>query len=244
MPKGLLVDLWGTLFWPSLPLEDYYRLRSQKILAVLKNSGFAFNLETVYHAYIEARRLADKVRNTSHHEIDVIGEMVILLDKLGVEPREDLLSTLVEATMYPYTNNLSLTPGAREVLELAGRLGYKVILASNTMSGEYTVQLLRKAGILHLFDFLAFSDEIGFRKPHPRFFSRIISHTGITPIDSVFVGDEEGDIEGAKKFGMKTIAFTGFQEYKGRTPPDYLAGSMEEVRNILESLTLRSRGKD
>lgn len=233
MAKGLLVDFWGTLFYPSITIEEYHRLRARKVAESLSSSGYNLDVEKVYNAYLEARRIADEIRNHSLREVDLTGELVLLLNILKVNPTSELLASLREAYMYPYLYSLSLAPGAPDLLLEARRLGYKIILASNTMSGEYTVLLLRKNGMLTLFDYLGFSDEICFRKPHPRFYSWIIHQTGINPQESVFIGDEEGDILGAKSFGMRTIAFTGFHDYMGKTEPDYTARTMQGIHELL-----------
>ncbi len=235
MERGLLLDLWGTLFWPKLPLEEYHLMRAKMILRILDQGGLS--LDAVYKAYMDARRLADKIRNTTLHEVDVVGEAIILLDKLGIEPTGDLLRELEEAYIRPYVTQLELAPGAVELIRTAREHGFRVILASNTMSGRHTRTLLMEKGLLDLFDYLAFSDEIGFRKPHPKFFSAIVHQTGISPSRSVFVGDEEGDIAGARAFGMKTIAFIGFHEYSGGVAPDYFAKSMYEVAEIIKVLS-------
>lgn len=243
MAEGLLVDLWGTLFWPSLPIEEYHMLRARILADVLAGFGYRYGVERVFQAYREARRLADAIRDASLHEVDVAGEAVIFLEKLGLEPRREVIEALEEAYLEPYLSKLTLAPGAQELLESVHRMGLKVALASNTMSGWHTAMLLRKSGLLGYFDYLGLSDEIGFRKPHPRFFSAIISATGINPSRSVMVGDEEADIRGAKSFGFTTVAYTGFHEYEGSVEPDYTARSMREVGEILEELVARRSGR-
>jgi len=231
--RGLLIDLWGTIFWPKLPLEEYHRLRARKIWESLGEAGRSLSFEAVYEAYIAARRLADAIRTTTHAEVNLTAEMLILLDKLGIEPDLDTLRRLEEAYVYPYLTHLVVAEGVADLIRTARERGFKVILASNTASGKASERLLREHGLLCLFDYLAFSDEIGFRKPHPRFFSVIVRETGIVPSRSLFVGDEEADIAGAKNFGMKAVAFTGFHDYDGSTTPDATARTMAEVAEML-----------
>lgn len=226
--KGFLVDLWGTLFYPSISLEEYHRRRAEHLSKVL-----GLPLESVYEAYMHARKLSDAVRAWSMREVDVVGEIVIMLSKLGVEPERSLLERLAEAYMTPYLRFLRAAEGAAELLEGAREEGYKVILASNTLSSKHTIVLLREAGLYSYFDFTALSDSIGFRKPHPCFFSRIITEAGISPQQSVFLGDEESDVVGAQQFGMTTVVYTGFHDYKGSAKPSFTVSHLADVIGIL-----------
>jgi putative hydrolase of the HAD superfamily len=234
--KGLLIDFWGTLFYPVVTIEEYHRLRSLKVAEALASNGYEFDVEDVYRAYIEARLLADEIRNNTFREVDLQGEIIIFLNKLNVKPNRELLKSLSEAYMYPYLNSMTMALGAPELLIHAKSLGYKVIIASNTFSGEHTLKLLKHKGLSTLFDAFAFSDEIAYRKPHPRFYSWIVYNTGIIPTKSIFVGDEEADIIGAKNLGMKTVAYTGFHEYNGREKPDYTVKDMSEIKLLLETV--------
>lgn len=233
MEKGFLVDLWGTLFYPAVDMETYHRSRSQHLARVLGENGISVPEEAVRKAYLEARRVADDLRRWTMREVDVAGEVVLLLRFLGVEPERRLVDELAEAYMIPYTSLLRAAEGAAELLEGARSEGYVVVLASNTMSSRHTVELLRRSGLLGYFDFLALSDSIGYRKPHPRFFSYIVTGTGISPSESVFLGDEELDVAGARQFGMLTVAYTGFHEYTGSVQPHAFASRMEEVLGLL-----------
>lgn len=233
MEKGLLVDLWGTLFYPGVSTQEYHRCRVQHLARVLGGNGFDAPEEVVHQAYLKAREVADMLRSWTMKEVDVTGEVVLVLHNLGVEPERGLVEELVEAYMRPYVSLLRVAEGAVELLEWAREEGYKVALASNTVSTRHTLELLRRSGLLGYFDFLALSDSIGYRKPHPRFFSYLITGTGVSPSESVFLGDEELDVAGARQFGMFTIAYTGFHEYTGSVQPHAFASRMEEVLELL-----------
>ena len=229
LAKGLLVDLWGTLLYPSVSMDEYHRLRVESLSSVLD-----LQPDRVMEAYTQARRFADLVRSWTMREVDVVGEVVLMLEVLGVKPDEELIEELVEAYMRPYVSTLRPADGAAELLERARELGYVIVLASNTLSSRHTVEVLRRTGLHRYFDFFALSDSIGFRKPHPKFFSYAILGAGISPSQSIFVGDEELDIAGARPFGFTTVAYTGFHEYKGSVQPHFMARSFSEVADILE----------
>jgi len=234
--KGALIDLWGTILYPAPSLEEYTRERARKILQVLLELGIDTTEQKIYETYRATRSLADKIRNFTMLELSLEGEVILLLDKLGIEPREETVRKLSEAFIHPYVSMVKPAPNVKELLETIKALGFRLILASNTMSTAHSLQLLKTHGLYELFDYLAFSDSIGFRKPHPKFFSHIISVTGIVPVKSFFLGDEEADIKGAKQLGFKTIAYTGFHPYTGNTQPDCIAENPERVKECIKSL--------
>ncbi|ABL78352.1 HAD family hydrolase [Thermofilum pendens] len=234
--RGVVVDLWGTLLYPSVSLEEYSRERARRIAEALRARGASLGEDEVLEAYKRARRLADRVRNITMIEVSLEGEVVMLLDELGLEPSEELVSEVSEAFIQPYLSLVKPAEGARGFLEGAKKMGYRLVLASNTMSTRHSVELLRRHGLAELFDYMAFSDSVGFRKPHPRFFAHIVAEAGIAPRESFFVGDEEADIRGAKLCGFKTIAYTGFHPYTGNTQPDCTAHSFDAVAECMEKL--------
>ena len=64
----------------------------------------------------------------------------------------------------------------------------------------------RAAGLDKLAPFIIVSEAAGYKKPDPRIFRDALELTGISsPEQILFVGDNpHADIEGAKRFGMKT----------------------------------------
>jgi putative hydrolase of the HAD superfamily len=236
--RGALIDLWGTILYPFVSPDDYARERSRRILEALLEIGVELDEQRVHEAYKATRGLADKIRDTTQRELPLEGEVILLLDKLGVEPREEAVRRLSEAYIYPYLSLVAPANGVGDFLKKLKNSGFKLILASNTMSTTYSIKLLKLHGLHELFDYMAFSDSVGYRKPHPRFFSHIVSATGIAPAESFLIGDEEADIKGAKLFGFKTIAYTGFHPYTGHLQPDCKADTFEAAAECLKTLGL------
>jgi len=68
---------------------------------------------------------------------------------------------------------------------------------------------LFKADLVHFFDEIIVSDEIGISKPNPEIFKLAKEKTGNLPSENILlIGDNpKTDIEAAQKFGFKTIWF-------------------------------------
>ena len=59
-----------------------------------------------------------------------------------------------------------------------------------------------------LFDDVVISAEVGMRKPEERIFTLAVSRLGVTPAQTVFVDDVEGNITAARDLGFTTVHHT------------------------------------
>jgi epoxide hydrolase-like predicted phosphatase len=59
----------------------------------------------------------------------------------------------------------------------------------------------------HLFDFNLLSYETGFAKPDPRVYRLLLKKLKLPPKEIVFIDDFQSCLDGAKKFGIKTILY-------------------------------------
>lgn len=60
-------------------------------------------------------------------------------------------------------------------------------------------------GLMPCFDFYVSSITCGYRKPNPKGLQDIAEHFGISADEIIFIGDEEKDINSAKRFGCKSV---------------------------------------
>ena len=87
------------------------------------------------------------------------------------------------------------------------RSGLRCVLACDTQRPE-TVRrrTLHAAGISAYFHALVLSSELGWRKPHPRFYAAVIEAAGVDPANIVFVGDTPAkDASGPRAHGMEAV---------------------------------------
>ena len=68
-----------------------------------------------------------------------------------------------------------------------------------------------KGGFADVWDSYISSQEIGAQKPDPRMYLAALEQIGLEPNQSVFVGHNPDELNGAKKIGMVTIAFNSDQ---------------------------------
>jgi glucose-1-phosphatase len=95
------------------------------------------------------------------------------------------------------------------------RKNTRTLLLSNT--NTWHIELVReKFPVLDLFDALVLSYQVGYVKPHRKFFERALelSREPGDPSHSVFIDDIDDNIKAGRQKGLKGIHYTGFDELK------------------------------
>lgn len=124
-----------------------------------------------------------------------------------------------------------LKPYAREALEYLS-MRFRLYILSNGFR-ELQEQKMRSSGILHYFEKVVLSEDIGVHKPYPALFHFALSVAQADAKDALMVGDSwESDIEGAKGIGMHQLFYNvlGKQEFPFR--PTYVMDSWKEVQGL------------
>jgi putative hydrolase of the HAD superfamily len=108
-----------------------------------------------------------------------------------------------------------LSPGAaRAVRDLAAR-GVILGIVSNTgrTPGVILRRVLERHGLLRYFGPIAYSDEIGVRKPEAEIFRVTLAAAGMQPGHALHIGDNPAaDVVGARGIGMRAAHYTaGFR---------------------------------
>jgi putative hydrolase of the HAD superfamily len=101
----------------------------------------------------------------------------------------------------------SITPGILQVLEALRGRGLAIGLISDTgvSPGRVLRQVLARAGLATMFDWLTFSDETGISKHEPLEFALTLRALGVAPDEALHVGDQpRADILGARAAGLRT----------------------------------------
>ena len=123
--------------------------------------------------------------------------------------------------------------GAADLLQYL-RKKYRLFVASNAMH-EQQVHRLHLAGMLDAFEEVFTSDLLGCAKPAPAFFEACLQRVGISPAQTMMIGDSlRADIGGAIAAGMKTCWFTPDpMSNKSALHPDQVVTRLSEIQNFL-----------
>lgn len=79
-------------------------------------------------------------------------------------------------------------------------------LTNRSHGGAAFLEELRREGLLDYFEVVVSSDQVGYRKPHPRIFERALEVLGVPAEECAHVGDRlEVDVMGARRAGMYAV---------------------------------------
>jgi FMN phosphatase YigB (HAD superfamily) len=158
----------------------------------------------------------------------------VFLETLGTHSRVDLvaLDRIVREFLvldFPhFSDHFVAVPGGRETLELARRLGYRVVLATNPVWPLDGVRARLRAGGLDdfTFDFISHSEVMTRCKPDPRYYRELLERLGARGEECLMIGNDPRKDLPAKDAGIGTFLI-------GTHPPDPrmdACGTLEDLR--------------
>lgn len=105
--------------------------------------------------------------------------------------------------------------GIRETLEFLATTPIRTAVLSNALAGSLSRRLIAEHGLEPLLGPQLYSDELGIRKPNPRFLERACAALDVDPSDAWMVGDRlDRDVRCARRAGATAVLMPGDE------PPD------------------------
>jgi putative hydrolase of the HAD superfamily len=234
-------DLWNTLLIHDEAYDrEIRRIRSEDILDALTGIGLDITAADVERGY----RLSDErllARWSGHLDMSLEEQLDDFLVCMGIGQSRKL----AEAIKSPYADTvMKLRPaaveGALEAVKEIKNRGYRVALISNTgrTPGRSMRKVLDDYGYSGLFEVMTFSDETGYKKPHPEIFRRTLQQLNASPGSTVHVGDHGLlDVLGAREAGMRCVQVMRYaHESEGPYAPDASIDSVSDVAEAIDSL--------
>lgn len=175
-----------------------------------------------------------EVRRSTQEEVSNRILLAETLKRLGYDLEDDSspIVEAVEAYFEPW--RLSVYEDAWKTVERL-RSAYRFGLVSNFTDTSFLRSSLKRLGLEDYFEFVLVSEEVGWRKPHPLIFNRLLHLMDVEAGEILFVGDDlRCDIFGAKNVGMKTAWILrgpdrGDDEEVDDIQPDFIIHSLEEL---------------
>ena len=112
--------------------------------------------------------------------------------------------------------------------------GWRTAVLSNA-DDDYLLPALKRLGFK--FDAVLSSEQARAYKPHPSLFQEILNRLGVSPEESVYVGDRQfEDVKGASQIGMRTVWINrGGAPLNPNLPsPDHQIRSLLELPRVLD----------
>ena len=164
-----------------------------------------------------------------------------LINQLDGEPDEALFEKAMPIFMDLYAENTSgrssLYPGVSEGLSYLKQAGFRLGCVTNKAE-QFTVPLLKDLGIYDNFEVVVSGDTLPKKKPDPMPLLHAAEVMGVTPEQSMMLGDSMSDVKAARAAGFQIICMSygynhgeDIRDYN----PDAVIDSMAELRGLLEA---------
>ena len=230
--KAVLFDLDNTLIMkqPTIP-DEWHR--------VLSEGGFDVSVEDVHRAYAACEFWA--------------GEQTLIENKSGVRMSDDeflhgvinccithlklpdsMKDLLIPAWIGDYQKQYMVLEGVYEVLQKLRERKLLLGIVSNNRASVRSV--LEELKLSDYFSTIVISEEVGLYKPDPQILLLACERLGVTPAESVYIGDHPFDVLCAHEAHMRA-AWIPFNEYmrlpQGVEEPEHRVNSLEELMPLL-----------
>ena len=161
----------------------------------------------------------DKLQLRNGRFTDTLKEFKISDEKMGLTMGDRYLQ------LSPYQTHLF--PSTKEVLTELKNNNYRLHIITNGFKEVQFIKL-ENSGILHFFDDVLCSEEIGETKPHPLVFQGALNRTKAKANQSIMIGDDfKADVIGAENAGIRGVLFDPEKKYKENF-------SIERVEHLTE----------
>lgn len=241
--KAVIFDFIGTLTnLRGYSLEASRMTSRMKLYRAVVNAGFEVDVKSFLEAHIQAHEKYRVIRYQKLVEVTNAVWISEALNNLGYEttPDDPQVKTAVNISFEDYLNSLELRQCSKRILKMTST-DYKLGLVTNFTYAPVIYVGLRKLDINQFFNAILISDEVGWRKPHPKIFNEALKRLRVSAHETVYVGDSPlEDIKGAKATGMKTV-FVPSQFYSMKTlnesqqKPDIIVKNLCELCEKLPS---------
>ena len=251
MIKAVTFDLWDTIVHDDSdePKRKAKGLRGKKaerrhLVWEALNRQAPIDLADVTLAYNVADAAFNTVWHDQHITWCIADRLRVMLNGLGRTLPDDAFAEIVrlhedmEITVCP-----DPIPGIAEALAALKERGYKLCIVSDAIvsPGRCLRQLLDHYDLKRYFDGFAFSDEVGYSKPHRTMFESAARQMGVEIPEMVHIGDRDhNDVKGPQALGMKAVLFTATRPVdKDRTSADAICERHVDLPDIIDRLAGR-----
>ena len=218
-PKMVLIDVDGTLV-DSVP-------------------DLAYCVDEMMARLDMPRRGEAAVRDWVGNGVERLVERALTNDLDG-HPDEALRDRAIPLFMELYAENTSkrscLYPGVEEGLAYLKSVGYRLGCVTNKAE-QFTMPLLKNLGILDNFEIVVSGDTLPKKKPDPLPLLHAAEQLGVTPGESLMLGDSISDVKAARAAGFQIICMSyGYNHGEDIRDydPDAVIDSMSELQGLLE----------
>lgn len=151
---------------------------------------------------------------------------------------DDQIAELLNVRFKVMVSSIRVDSAVHELLDRLSKR-FRLGLISNYPCSRSINHSLAQHGLDRWFETVVVSADVGHVKPHPKLFDLAVSTMKVRPEATLYIGDNWlGDIQGAKRFGMKAawirqyIPYEDFPENPGDHQPDLIVEHLSELAGL------------
>lgn len=242
MLKAILFDFNATLIrspeWIALEVRELPR----RAFAYLASEGHidplsGAQLEKAEAVFREARLAADEsYRETSH-----VDDLTAMVSALGLQ--EQAPPSLIEETVATLHRQcvprVRLEPHAQETLQHLQRMSLRLGIISNAAYAPFLKWTFEHFDLLNFFEEVIVSADVRTRKPGLDIFRIALERMGLSPPETVYVGDDYiKDVVASKKIGLRAIWYRPDEETRpsrDQTEADAIVTDHAEIPDLIKA---------
>ena len=245
--RAVVFDLFDTLVDLTMDGLPLVQVGERKFPTTLG----ALHAHVTKHKEVSLEDLGDEVwevdkqlrapRAEAGRELPTLERMEALAKNLGIDdPR--LPAELTATHMRLLRGQVTPLAHHPEVLEELRARGLKLAVCSNFSHSQTALRVLEDAGLRWLFDAVIISDAVVWRKPRPEIFHATLACLGVSPEETLHVGDSlKADVGGASPLGIETVWVTrqipdtgaALAEHDGPAPT-HVIGDLAEIATLID----------
>jgi pyrophosphatase PpaX len=145
------------------------------------------------------------------------------------------MQRFVRENFHYFKPKVRVEPNADFVLKRLRTEGFKLALVSTTPR-SIASDVLEHFKLLGLLDAVVYGDDVQASKPDPSGLLKACALLGVSPRDSLYVGDTLVDIEAARSAGMHVATVVGSLPRDKLSAADFVLGSLVELLSVVEKI--------
>lgn len=198
MIKLIVFDLWQTLAYRKGDFNHFYTRQ------ILKKFNLKFSIEEAVKIFENSVQLKKWVSKFEAYKN--------LCKNFGIDETCENINLLVGMRNH-VENNAVLYKHSLPLLKNLKKQGYEIGLITN--STVFSIEKIKKMGLLKYIDYPVFSFDVGVVKPDLKSFKLILKKANVKPNEAVMIGDKiKDDVIPPRKIGMNSIHFQGIWKLK------------------------------
>jgi len=228
--KGIFFDFYGTIYVLGNMTDELDEWITE-LYTRLKLNGLTATREDVWN-YYHQRMWQQNLRKPGNGMTIFERRIQITCSDFGITMTRAEIENTAIALLGVWDKYAFLDPACIPLLGSLNEQGKIIALISNYDHPRHIHNLIRKEGMKDYFSAVIVSGDYEFKKPDPTIFQLALENTGMKACETIYVGDSEEDVVGAKSAGMISVLID--RNHHGRDyGQQYTISALQDILRII-----------